>query len=66
MIRVFAWLGATGISVAPFMIDTVAGKWLAIISLLCLTVQAINLKAYNLVLMNLIGVGGYLYVLCNI
>lgn len=63
MIRVFAWLGATGISVAPFLINTVGGKWLAICSLICLTVQAINLKAYNLIIMNVVGVGGYLYVL---
>lgn len=64
MAKLIAWIGATGLSVAPFWIDTPQGKLVAIISLLCLTVQALNLKAYNLVLMNLIGVGGYTYVLC--
>lgn len=64
MVKLLAWLGAAGLSAAPFIIDVPAGKMLAICSLLALTVQAGKLKAYNLVCMNLIGVGGYFYVLC--
>jgi len=63
LVKLLAWCGAAGISVAPFIIDTPAGKITAICSLACLTVQALNLKAYNLVVMNLTGIGGYLYVL---
>ena len=63
LVSFLAWLGAVGISIAPFIIDTEAGKITASVSLFLLTIQAIKLKAWNLVIMNLIGIGGYLYVL---
>ena len=48
---------------APFIIDTSAGKYLAIVGLVLLTLQAIANKCYNLVLLNIVGVGGYFYAL---
>lgn len=61
MIRVAAILGTGAMCVAPFFIDTVPGKICAIVGLTLLTIQALDLKAYNLVLLNLVGTTGYLY-----
>jgi hypothetical protein len=47
--------------VAPFFIDTAAGKICAIVGLALLTIQALDLKAYNLVLLNLVGTAGYIF-----
>ena len=63
MIRLLSWIGAAGLSAAPFIIDTPAGQWLAIVSIACLTVQAWYLKAWNLVGMNTVSIIGYCYVL---
>lgn len=63
LVKFLAWLGAAGLSAAPFIIDTEAGKIIASVSLFLLTIQAIKFKAWNLITMNLIGIGGYLYVL---
>jgi hypothetical protein len=48
---------------APFIIDTSAGKYLAICGLVLLTLQAIANRCYNLVLLNIVGIGGYFYAL---
>lgn len=61
MIRVAGILGTGAMCVAPFFIDTVPGKICAIVGLALLTIQALDLKAYNLVLLNLVGTAGYLY-----
>jgi len=61
VIRVAAILGTGAMCVAPFFIDTVPGKICAIVGLALLTIQALDLKAYNLVLLNLVGTAGYLY-----
>ena len=51
---------ATGaLAFSPFVIDTPAGKLAAIFGLTTLTFQAIELKAWNLVILNTIGVMGY-------
>ncbi len=55
------WLGALALCCAPFIIDTLEGKVLAIVGLALLTLQAIRKECYNLVLLNVIGIGGYLY-----
>ena len=49
--------------VAPFLIDTPTGKICAIAGLVLLTLQANHNKAYNLILLNIIGIGGYTYAL---
>jgi len=61
VIRVAAILGTGAMCVAPFFIDTMPGKLCAIAGLVLLTVQALDLKAYNLVLLNLVGTAGYIY-----
>ena len=55
------WLGAGALCVAPFIIDSTGGKILAIVGLALLTLQAIRKSCYNLVLLNVIGIGGYFY-----
>ena len=55
------WLGAGALCVAPFIIDSTGGKILAIVGLAVLTLQAIRNSCYNLVLLNIIGIGGYFY-----
>lgn len=63
MIGFASWLGAVCMMAAPFIIDTDAGKLLAIAGLSLLTLQAIATRCYNLVLLNIVGIGGYIYAL---
>jgi len=63
MIGFCAWVGAACMVAAPFIIDTNAGKLLAIAGLALLTVQAVATKSYNLIMLNVLGIGGYLYAL---
>jgi hypothetical protein len=58
-----SWVGAVCMMAAPFIIDTDAGKLLAIAGLSLLTLQAIATRCYNLVLLNIVGIGGYIYAL---
>tara|TARA_B100002019_G_scaffold249222_1_gene228476 strand:- start:2120 stop:2320 length:201 start_codon:yes stop_codon:yes gene_type:complete len=57
------WCGAGAMALAPFAIDTDAGKLAAIGGLVLLTVQALDSKLYNLVFLNLAGIIGYSYAL---
>ena len=61
MIGFASWIGAALMCVAPFIIDTNEGKLIAILGLLLLTLQAVHNSCYNLVLLNIIGIGGYFY-----
>jgi len=63
MIVATAWVGAICMALAPFAIDTDAGKMAAIAGLVLLTVQALDIRAWNLVLLNLAGIIGYFYAL---
>lgn len=63
MIGFCAWVGAACMVAAPFIIDTDAGKLLAIAGLALLTVQAVATKSHNLIMLNVLGIGGYLYAL---
>jgi hypothetical protein len=60
---IIGWAGAGCMSLAPFAIDTDAGKLAAIAGLVLLTVQALDIRAWNLVLLNLAGIIGYSYAL---
>lgn len=60
---VSGWVGAVLLCIAPPIIDTDFGKALAIAGLAILCVQAIDKACYNLVCLNIIGIGGYLYAL---
>ena len=63
MIAAAAWVGAICMALAPFAIDTDAGKIAAITGLVLLTIQALDIRAFNLVLLNLAGIIGYSYAL---
>lgn len=63
MTKVCGWMGAAAMGAAPFFIDTMQGKLLAIVGLSLLTVQAYNMRAVNLIALNLIGIIGYCYAL---
>lgn len=60
---IIGWCGAGAMSLAPFAIDTDAGKLAAIAGLVLLTVQALDIRAWNLVCLNLAGIIGYSYAL---
>ena len=57
--QAFGWVGAMGLSIAPFFITTHAGLILAVISLVFLCVQTIDKKLHNLTLVQLCGIVGY-------
>ena len=63
MIAIIGWLGALCMAGAPFIIDTDAGKIIAIAGLLMLTWQAADGKLWNLVCLNIAGIIGYSYAL---
>ena len=63
MIGACAWVGAICMALAPFIIDTNEGKAMAIAGLVLLTIQALDIRAWNLVLLNLAGITGYTYAL---
>ena len=46
---------------APFIIDTPTGKGMAITGLALLTVEAYNNRAWNLVALNIVSIGGFGY-----
>ena len=60
---IIGWCGAGAMALAPFAIDTDVGKLAAIAGLVLLTVQALDIRAYNLVFLNLAGIVGYTYAL---
>ena len=57
------WCGAGAMALSPFAIDTDAGKLAAIGGLTLLTLQALDIRAWNLVFLNLAGIIGYTYAL---
>ena len=61
--KMAGWLGALCLCVAPYTIDTHQGKLCAIAGLTLLTIQAIDSKLWNLVVLNVVGIGGYTYAL---
>ena len=63
MAKVAGWVGAAALGAAPFFIDTSPGKCLAIFGLGLLTFQAYNIRAFNLIALNVIGIMGYSYAL---
>ena len=59
MIVMAAWIGTALLCVAPFIIDTDAGKVSMIVGLSLLSLQALEKKCYNLILLNTIGAIDY-------
>ena len=63
LIEWLAWIGTICMGLAPFIIDYNAGKFLAIVGLALLTIQATSGKLYNLIILNSLGIIGYFYAL---
>ena len=63
LVRITAWLGTFCLCLAPFIIDTPAGKMLAMLGLTLLCLQAAEKSCYNLLILNTIGIIGYTYAL---
>lgn len=61
LLQLMSWTGAAALAAAPFFIDSPEGKLLAIAGLAMLTAQAVKIRAWNLVLLNLSGVAGYTF-----
>tara|TARA_R100001443_G_scaffold100987_1_gene108558 strand:+ start:465 stop:668 length:204 start_codon:yes stop_codon:yes gene_type:complete len=57
------WVGAVLLCIAPPIIDTDLGKILAASGLAILCLQAWHKSCYNLIFLNIIGIGGYTYAL---
>lgn len=55
------YLGTIIMMISPFVIQTWVGKFGMIVGLTLLTVQTQKTKQYNLSLLNLVGIFGYLY-----
>lgn len=61
MVAVCAWIGTALLCAAPFLIDSDIGKILMIVGLALLCLQAIQKSCYNLVILNITGILGYVY-----
>ena len=60
--KVFVIFIGTGcLMVGPFFVNYTIGKVLSIVGLALLTIQTQKTKSYNLSLLNVIGICGYLY-----
>lgn len=53
------WFGVAALAAAPYFIDAMEGKALAIAGLTALIFQAYKLRAYNLIILNISGIIGY-------
>ena len=63
LIDLSGWVGALLLCIAPPIIDSDLGKILASLGLAILCLQAWHKECYNLIFLNIIGIGGYLYAL---
>lgn len=61
IVSILAWIGSAALCCAPFIIDSLAGKLIAIFGLLGITPQTIQKRAFNLTLLNVVGITGYLF-----
>ena len=61
LVNLSGWVGALLLCIAPPIIDTDLGKACAIAGLGILCLQAWHTQCYNLIFLNIIGIGGYLY-----
>jgi len=55
------FIGTGCMMVVPFFINFLLGKILSVIGLSLLTIQTQKTKSYNLSLLNVVGICGYLY-----
>jgi hypothetical protein len=55
------YIGTACMMIGPFFVNYFIGKALSVIGLALLTVQTQKTKSYNLSLLNVVGICGYLY-----
>ena len=55
------YLGSGAVGVSPFLINSIEGRIVAIAGLLVLTIQVARARQYNLVVLNLVGIVGYIF-----
>ena len=55
------YIGTACMTIGPFFVNYFIGKALSVIGLALLTVQTQKTKSYNLSLLNVVGICGYLY-----
>ena len=61
--KAIEWFGVALLCAAPFLIDSSTGKIMAMVGLGLLCLQAYRLRAYNLLVLNTVGIIGYCYAL---
>ena len=59
LVSVSSWIGTALMGAAPFLITTALGQVMAMLGLALLSLQALEKKCYNLILLNTIGAFGY-------
>lgn len=59
--RFAGWIGATVLTVAPFLMHQSEGKALAIVGLLLVSIPLIEAKIWPLLLSNAVGIVGYIW-----
>ena len=55
------YFGTALMMLSPFIIDSIYGKMGMVVGLILITVQTQKTKQYNLSLLNLVGITGYIY-----
>jgi len=55
------YIGTACMMIGPFFVNYFIGKALSVIGLALLTVQTQKTKSYNLSLLNVVGICGYLF-----
>ena len=55
------YIGTASLMIGPFFVNFLIGKLLSAVGLALLTVQTQRTKSYNLSLLNVVGICGYLY-----
>ena len=55
------YFGTALMMLSPFIIDSIYGKMGMVVGLILTTVQTQRTKQYNLSLLNLVGITGYIY-----
>ena len=55
------YFGTALMMLSPFIIDSIYGKMGMVVGLILITVQTRRTKQYNLSLLNLVGITGYIY-----
>lgn len=60
------YIGTFCMMAGPFFVNNLSGKLLCISGLLLLTIQTQKTKSYNLSLLNMVGICGYLYSIFSI